>query len=128
MPERFSIQRTLIPYLATALCVLAFASCEKSGQDLSSLSFETTSRISTENRIALVTDPYISFRDKSGADGITVAHGRRGEIYDISGVSLIEADGELITWYNLGPGWVVSTSVQIYSDRSKAESASKSLY
>lgn len=117
------------PITAALLAVLLALtlSCGAKRATLAELPFDAPSRIASENRIALVTDPYISLRDKAGNDGITVAHGRRGEIYPITGVSLVKTDGALQTWYNLGEGWVLSSSVQIYSDRSKAESAAKTL-
>lgn len=119
----------LTPVKAAVLAVLLALplSCGAKRTNLTDLPFDAPSRIASENRIALVTDPYISLRDKSGNDGITVAHGRRGEIYQITGVSLVKTDGGLQTWFNLGEGWVLSSSVQIYSDRSKAESAAASL-
>jgi len=108
--------------------LLALVSCDSRTNNLSSLSFDAASVISTQNRIALVMDPYISLRDKSGPSGITVAHGRRGEIYDINGVQLIETEKGLETWYDLGDGWVGASSIRVFSDRSKALSAAKELY
>ncbi len=106
----------------------AIVSCADRSEGIDRLSFETTSRIATENRIALVIDPYISLRDKSGPEGITVAHGRRGEIYDIKGVNLSQTADGMEIWYDLGAGWVLSSSIRVFSDRSRAESAAKELF
>lgn len=115
-------------WLLIPILLAFFGSCEKKRDGLETLSFEASSVISAQNRIALVIDPYISLRDKSGPDGITIAHGRRGEIYGITGVELVEAEKGLETWYNLGNGWVSSSSIRVFSDRSKAQSAASELY
>lgn len=121
------MRKRFFPVFAFWLLIL-FVSCNKGPDGLTALSFDSASVISSQNRIALITDPYISMRDKSGLTGITAAHGRRGEIYEITGVELVESEKGLETWYNLGTGWVPSSAIRVFSDRSKASTAAKELY
>ena len=85
------------------------------------------SSISTLERFALVLDPYISLRDLPGETGITIAHGRRGEIYEVSGKRIVQTGSEGIVWVLLGEGWVTASSVQLYSSREKADTAAAAL-
>ena len=109
------------------LCILALsaafcASCAKN-TSLGTLDLPSTPAVSESNRYALVLDPYISLRDKPGDQGVTVAHGRRGEIHEVTGKKIIETQSENEVWVNLGSGWVSSLSVELYSSREKAETA-----
>jgi hypothetical protein len=109
------------------ICILVlaaafFASCAKN-TSLGTLELPSTPAVSTSDRYALVLDPYISLRDKPGEQGVTVAHGRRGEIHEVTGKKIIERLNENEVWVNLGTGWVLSDSVELYSSREKAETA-----
>lgn len=103
---------------AALFCV----SCAKN-TSLGTLELPSTPVVSTSDRYALVLDPYISLRDQPGAQGVTVSHGRRGEIYEITGKKIVEAQNDNEVWVNLGSGWVLSLSVELYSSREKAETA-----
>ncbi len=108
----------------TMLALLLFLplSCSR-GRTINTLSFPATPAVSTVERFALVIDPYISMRDQPGKDGITISHGRRGEIYSVSGNRLVQGDKTTVLWINLGTGWVAESSVQLYSSMDKAKTA-----
>lgn len=111
----------LILCLAVFLVVIC-TSCAKN-TSLGTLELPSTPAVSASDRYALVLDPYISLRDKPGNQGVTVAHGRRGEIHEVTGKKIIEKLNENEVWVNLGSGWVSSESVELYSSREKAETA-----
>lgn len=90
---------------------------------IKTLSLPSTSIISSTDRFALVLDPYISLRDQPGDTGITIGHGRRGEIYPISGKKIILSGKVNTIWINLGKGWTNESSVRFFSNRGKAETA-----
>jgi len=110
-----------------ALCCAGFivlsVSCSQHNS-IKSIILPSTSIISTAERFALVIDPYISMRDQPGENGITVSHGRRGEIFEITGKKILKAGYDTVLWVNLGSGWVVSNSVEFYSSKDKAKTAS----
>ena len=111
--------------MAASYCVvllLLLISCAKHNT-ISTIELPSTPIISTADRFALVIDPYISMRDQPGENGITVSHGRRGEIYAITGTKILRTGRETILWVNLGNGWVVSNSVEFYSSNDKAKNA-----
>jgi len=114
-------------YILAFFCVgliILFVSCERHNT-ISTLILPSTPIISTVDRFALVIDPYISLRDQPGENGITVAHGRRGEIYEITGKKIIKTGHDTIPWVNLGAGWVIAKSVELYSSHDKAKNASE---
>lgn len=106
--------------------LLSSTSCQNR-KSLSTLAFEDTPILSVDERIALVVDPYVSLRDIPGPGGITIAHARRGDIFTITGKRLLIDGQNRMLWFNLGEGWVLSTAVQLYSSRARAESASRLL-
>lgn len=107
-------------FLGVLLCMPA--ACSR-GHTIDTLSFPATPAISNSDRYALVIDPYISMRDRPGSAGITIAHGRRGEIYRVEGNRLVPDDKTPALWINLGTGWVAESSVQLYSSAERAKTA-----
>lgn len=113
--------------LVLVICIiLLVASCSRT-HEISGITFESTPIISTAERFALIIDPYISLRDQPGNSGITVSHARRGEIFDISGKRYVSTEHGAIVWFNIGKGWISSVSVQVFSSRSRANTAANSL-
>ena len=115
--------KKLIPVFYCVVLLFLTVSCAKHNT-ISTIVLPSTPIISTTDRFALVIDPYISLRDQPGESGITVSHGRRGEIYGITGTKIIKTGRETVLWVNLGTGWVVSNSVEFYSSNDKAKTAS----
>ena len=115
--------RTALP-IAFACLALVAASCGQK-ESLSRLALPESTRISTEGRFALVSDPYVSLRDIPGPAGITVSHARRGDVLPVKGRKLLSDGPSAVVWLDLGTGWVIDSSVQLYSNKSRAMSASR---
>jgi hypothetical protein len=116
--KRWNVFFSCILMAAALFCV----SCAKN-TSLGTLELPSTPVVSTSDRYALVLDPYISLRDQPGTQGVTVAHGRRGEIYEVTGKKIVETQNDNEVWVNLGSGWVTTQAVELYSSREKAETA-----
>jgi len=95
--------------------------------DVSSLEMPSFPIVSREMRVALVVDPYIALRDKPGDEGITIEHARRGEVFIVQGKKILESAGRHVLWINLGAGWVMEDSVQLYSSEARARAAGSEL-
>lgn len=108
------------------LTFLLFSACDKK-ESLSSLSFPSTPAVSSKDSYALLIDPYISFRDIPGSGGITMTHGRRGEVYRIVSKQYIGTGASSVLWVELEPGWITSSSLLLYSSFERARRASQSL-
>lgn len=94
---------------------------------LQTLILPSDSAMNDANRFALVIETYVSLRDKPGEDGITIAHARRLDIFQVEGIEIIKEDGDQTLWVNLGKGWIQRSSVQLYSSKEKVLTAAKKL-
>lgn len=112
-----------IPALFVALTCLTLCSCGNP-RSIKSLDLPSTPVISESDRFALVLDPYVALRDEPGATGITVSHVRRGEVYPITGKRILDEGSTIAIWVDLGSGWCPVASIELYSSREKAETAS----
>jgi len=118
--------RSIDVFLKLLLIIFLISSCSKQ-RTIHTLDFPPTPMVSATERFALVIDPYISMRDTPGDNGITIAHGRRGEIFPVLGKRLLRAGKNNYVWVDLGKGWVIASSIQFFSSPEKAQSASKGL-
>lgn len=116
------VAHAFLAVLATLAC-LSVCSCGKP-RSIKSLDLPSTPVISETERFALVLDPYVALRDEPGETGITVAHVRRGEVYSITGKRIIDEGKSAAIWVDLGDGWCPAASVELYSSREKADTAS----
>lgn len=105
---------------------MGFSSCKKNnGQlELQSLAPED---LSPRIEWALISDPYVACRKEADYESPSIQSFRRGEIYEIKGNRTILVDEKKELWYALEDGWVPSTTVQVYSNKLKAEKAKKEL-
>lgn len=116
-------RRSFRIFAACALVCLSLASCRDS-RSLRSIDLPSTPVVSESDRFALVLDPYIALRDEPGPTGITVSHVRRGEVYPITGKRILDDGSSTAIWVRLGDGWCALASVELYSSREKAITAS----
>ena len=114
------MRKTVLAVLAAVTLAVSLGSCSRVA-GLSSIEFPSTPVISSVDSVVLVLDPYISIRDQPGDKGITVAHGRRGEIFAVTGKRIIQSDKDEAVWIRLEKGWVAESAVRLYSSREKAE-------
>lgn len=73
---------------------------------------------------AVVTEPYAVFRESDEWGGATAGHCRKGEILQVKGKAVDAAED---TWYYFEGGWLPQSCLSIFSNRYKAETASKGL-
>lgn len=116
------VRHPVLFFVLAAVLSVVILSCSR-GHTINTIAFPSTPAVSTSDRFALVIDPYISMRDQPGSGGITISHGRRGEIYPVTGNRLVQGDKTNTLWIHLESGWVVESSVQLYSSREKAGTA-----
>ncbi|HKL85002.1 MAG TPA: hypothetical protein VJ861_01560 [Treponemataceae bacterium] len=119
-------KNNILFFIFLSLISLFFLACSNKHK-ISDLTFPSSSIISNENRFALIIDPYIAIRDKPGSDGITVSHGRRGDVLFVRGNQLLTVGKEQQLWINIETGWVQSDKVALFSNKSKALTAAINL-
>ena len=109
------------------LCAVFFAalflsSCQKKDDagDLIVFDNENPYAIFPNVEWALITEPYVGFHEADNRSSATNSYCREGEILQIQGFSINE---EKEQWYLFDRGWVISTSLKVYKNRYKAETA-----
>ncbi|MCR4734243.1 MAG: hypothetical protein K5829_04445 [Treponema sp.] len=73
---------------------------------------------------ALVIIPYASYKADISWDSITNGHCRKGDILQVM-ASSIDADQK--KWYKFEAGWLSEDSIDIYTNKYKAENAASKL-
>lgn len=106
--------------------VVSFYGCTKKDV-IGELNFPSDTALDV-SRYALVTEPYITFRDKPSDDGVVSSHARLGEVFEIEAIKSEMVRGVHVVWIHLkDEGWVASDSVRLYSTKEKAINASKKI-
>ncbi len=79
-------------------------------------------------RYAVVMEPYVTFRDMPQDDGITSAHARAGEVFEVQAIKLEMVGGEQVMWVLLkDAGWLVASSLRFYPSKEQATVAARKL-
>lgn len=69
---------------------------------------------------ALVIDPYAAYRSENSWSGEVKGHCRKGDILRVEGTSFSNNDEY---WYYFENGWLPDSSISLYSNRLKAQTA-----
>lgn len=104
-------------------CIL-LVSCNKNKQgvvaDLSDLE-----SVSIQEQWAMIFEPYVALRKEPTENSDISAHCRRGDVFLVKGSSIQTRNGQTEMWYDLGSGWILGSSIRIYSNKLQAENAAK---
>lgn len=73
---------------------------------------------------ALVIIPYASYKADVSWDSPTNGHCRKGDILQVLASAV---DSEQKKWYKFEPGWLSEDSIEIYTNKYKAENAAAKL-
>lgn len=73
---------------------------------------------------ALITVPYAAFREDTDWESNILGHCRKGDILQVKGTAVYNGKEN---WYYFIGGWLPESSLNIYSNRLKAETAAGQL-
>ncbi|MBQ5491563.1 MAG: hypothetical protein IIT68_05865 [Treponema sp.] len=78
---------------------------------------------------AVVGEPYAAFREEPAFESTVMAHARRGDVLEVKGKTLCKdpLTSRTFTWYQFEDGWLELSSVVIYDNRLKAQTAAAKL-
>ena len=76
---------------------------------------------------AVIVDPYAIYRSEPQLSASVAGYGRRGAVQEIVGQRIMTEDKKQVIWYQFSSGWLPETSLQIYSNELKAQSAARDL-
>ncbi len=109
----------------SVLTLLFFTSCLEKNDSIS-FREEDLKAIEIEDRWAVVSEPYVSCREKPAYDARIVRNLRRGTLEKVEGEKTVTTDGKAEKWIAFSDGWVPSASVRVYSNRLRAEKSLQS--
>ena len=115
------------PLLICFATILLLTGCTKK-EGFENINLPSDTAITNSMQYAVIIEPYVSFRDKPSDDGITSGHARSGEVFSVEAIKVEMKNGKQILWVNLkDAGWLISSSIRLYSTREKASTAAKKL-
>lgn len=113
----------LILVLAVLL-PLFVTGCSKAGRiaDLS-----VSENLANTSEWCVVTVPYAAFKTEPDSQAEVINHGRRSDIFEITGKKYITVGKQTILWYQFDKGWLPESSVNVYENKLKAQTAAESM-
>ena len=121
------LKRIFIPAILIFILFLIFTgltSCQKKTTEPIVFDNSHPLALAPDVEWAVVTEPYAVFRESDEWGGATAGHCRKGEILQVKGKAV---DAAKDTWYYFEGGWLPQSCLSIFSNRYKAETASKGL-
>ena len=111
-------------FLLSLSFIFALSSCQKNDDKSESVLFDESHpyAISPDVEWAVITEPYVGFHEEANRNSSSNSYCRKGEILQVEGFSINE---EHETWYLFEKGWIPASSLVVYKNRYKAESAVK---
>lgn len=113
-----------IVFLICIFAAFLVSGCQKNDDKNEAVVFDETYpyAISPDVNWAVITEPYVGFHESSSSNSSSTSYCRKGEILQVKGFSINE---EHESWYLFDKGWIPSSSLVVYTNRYKAESAVK---
>lgn len=120
MNSRSAVKSAVI---AASLCAaFCFSGCREKKENGILLDESNPLALAPDVSWAVVLDPYAAYRSETSWEAAVKGHCRKGDILQVLGTSSAE-NGE--TWYRFDEGWLPDSAVSVYSNRYRAETASK---
>ncbi len=102
------------------LLVLLLFSCKR--ESYVPIDVSTTENLAMSSQWAVITEPYVSYKEESTIDSAVSGYGRIGDVVEITGVGIGD-DKEL--WYKFDSGWLPQKAIGIYTNKLQADFASQ---
>ena len=95
----------------------------------SNISFEQIPQMSVGEQWAVISSPYIAYKETPISTSKIARHGRRGDIHQILGKKILVSEDlkEKTIWYKLPDGWIEESSIYIYNNQFQAQTAAKKI-
>ena len=106
------------------LCTLVFCGCSKK---VGIIDLSNAPLLPVDSKWAVVADPYAIYRSEPSLSASVSGYGRRGAVQEVVGQRITMEDKKQVIWYQFSSGWLPETSLQVYSNELKAQSAAKEL-
>lgn len=106
------------------LCTLVLCGCSKK---VGIIDLSDAPLLPVDSKWAVVVDPYAIYRSEPSLTASVSGYGRRGAVQEVVGQRITMEEKKQVIWYQFSSGWLPETSLQVYSNELKAQSAAKEL-
>lgn len=106
------------------LCTLVLCGCSKK---VGIIDLSNAPLLPVDSKWAVVIDPYAIYRSEPTLSAPVSGYGRRGAVQEVVGQRITMEEKKQVIWYQFSSGWLPETSLQVYSNELKAQSAAKEL-
>lgn len=114
--------KNLLKVVFFAAVFLLLSSCSRN-RDVISFNESDSVSLNPEYEWAVVTSPFTACYENCDYASTVVTHFRKGEIHQVTGYEKTIVDDREELWYAFEEGWVSALSLQVYSNRLKAQNA-----
>jgi hypothetical protein len=122
------LSRLVLAAASFMIAGLLFSSCVRRNAPVS---FDNSDPLALDPDIqwAVVHDPYAAFRKETSYDSEVTGHSRQGDILQVAGFHTVQEDKKekAEQWYAFDQGWLPASTVDIYSNKLKAQTAASVL-
>ena len=127
MEKRKLMNRKIFTTLLILLMIFSTFSCSKN--KTSNISFEQIPQMSVGEQWAVISSPYIAYKETPISTSKIASHGRRGDIHQILGKKIVVSEDlkEKAIWYKLPDGWIEESSIYICNNQFQAKTAAKKI-
>ena len=127
MEKRKIMNRIFFTTLLILLLIFSTFSCSKN--KTSNISFEQIPQMSIGEQWAVISSPYIAYKETPVSTSKIANHGRRGDIHQILGKKIVVSEDlkEKTIWYKLPDGWIEENSIYICNNQLQAKTAAKKI-
>src|SRR5574344_138993 len=116
------LSRLVIAAASVLIAGLLFSSCVRKNAPVS---FDDSDPLALDPDIqwAVVHDPYAAFRKETSYDSEVTGHSRAGDILKVAGFRTVQQDKKekAEQWYAFDQGWLPASTVDVYSNKLKAQ-------
>ena len=106
------------------LCTLVLCGCSKK---VGIIDLSNAPLLPVDSKWVVVIDPYAIYRSEPTLSAPVSGYGRRGAVQEVVGQRITMEEKKQVIWYQFSSGWLPETSLQVYSNELKAQSAAKEL-
>lgn len=110
--------------LSMAASCFFLVSCTKTGREAD---LAPVDNLAFSSEWAVISIPYAAFKKEPSSQAEVAAHARRSDLFEICGRRYVTENKETIQWYQFEDGWLPESSVNVYQNQLKAQTAAGSM-
>lgn len=104
--------------------IISVCSCTKAGREAD---LSMSANLANTSEWCVISVPYAAFKEEPASQSEVINHGRRSDIFEVTGKKYVTVNKQTVLWYQFDKGWLPETSVMIYENKLKAQTAAGSM-